>query len=831
MSNRLSQLAFLLLLAATLTAQAATTVFDFEEDGGIAAWRIRSAGQDKLERTPRFATSGTSSMMFTTPAWKEGMEQWPAFDAKPPVKDWRPYDRLMVDITNPQSERQFFALLISDSKVPFRKGLNYRFDLPAHGFKRFIIPLSKFPETVDRSDIAIVHFFGQRPTTDMQLYVDQIALLKKGESPPTPLSSFAGQVARLVLDGLGAAEQTLPACARALGEICDSPRLQQRADAEMAKLKAQLDAIKAEIESPNITLARVAELREFLDHLPRRGERLAALLRFEKEYIRLGLPDNGMLVGFATSMEKILPRHMPFTLTAARDVHVRLARNEKESLQVAVIPTRQPLRKVSVAVSDLKSPDGKVLPATNIDCDVMGYVETKKRPPYAVSYVGWWPDPILGFLGPIDIAVGDVQTFWVRVRAPRNQAPGVYRGSLRVSAEGVDTVTFTLTVTVHTFTLPDHTPLPTAITFFERKKQMGGEENWSTMKFTYADFLADYYIDYDSLYRRGEPDFEIVQRLHTEKRLVAFNLGNVFNAGIKDKNVDAAVQATVDRLRPAYNRAKELGLLEYAYIYGFDERRGDQFPLLEKCAAALRKAFPEVLLMTTSYDHSFGLDSCVKTIDAWCPLTPKFDMEQVAKSRATGRKVWWYICCGPRNPYANWFVEYAAIESRLLMGAMAAKYRPDGFLYYSLSIWNKNKPIESGPFTDWNPVSWTTFHGDGSLLCSGPGGKPVPTIRLENYRDGLEDFAYVCILQEIIRRHKAKGDELTAAQKQWLADAVAAIQVPETLVQSLKEYSHNPDDLYAYRRRIADLIDRSGMPDVNPWGSHFNVRGFPVQDR
>ena len=73
----------------------------------------------------------------------------------------------------------------------------------------------------------------------------------------------------------------------------------------------------------------------------------------------------------------------------------------------------------------------------------------------------------------------------------------------------------------------------------------------------------------------------------------------------------------------------------------------------------------------------------------------------------------------------------AAIESRLLMGAMTAKYRPDGFLYYSLSIWNQNKPIESGPFTDWNPVSWTTYHGDGSLLCSGPGGKPVPTIRLE----------------------------------------------------------------------------------------------------
>ena len=466
MWNRFCQLTFALLLTVTATAYAATTVFDFEGDDSIATWRIRSAGQDKLERAPRFATSGKSSMMFATPAWKEGMEQWPAFDTKPPVKDWRPYDRLVVDITNPQGDRHFFSVLISDSKVPFRKGLSYRFDLPAHGFKRFIIPLSKFPKSVDRSDIAIVHFFGQRPKTDMQLYVDHIALLKKGEAPAPPSPSFPGQVARLLLDGLANAEKALPESGRALREICDSPRMQQRADAEIAKLKAHLAAIKAEVKSPNITLARVSKLREFLDRLPRRCERLASLLRFEKEYVRLGLPDNGMLIGFATSMEKILPRHMPFTLTAAKEAHVRLARNEKESLQVAVIPTRQPLRKVSVQVSDLKSDDGKVFATTNIDCDVMGYVETKKRPPYAVSYVGWWPDPILDFLGPIDIAIGDVQTFWIRVRAPRDQAPGVYKGSLRVSAGGIEAVTFPLTVTVHSFTLPDHTPLPTAITFF-----------------------------------------------------------------------------------------------------------------------------------------------------------------------------------------------------------------------------------------------------------------------------------------------------------------------------------------------------------------------------
>ena len=156
------------------------------------------------------------------------------------------------------------------------------------------------------------------------------------------------------------------------------------------------------------------------------ADRAGSVARFQKAFDDLGFEDTAMAVGFATSMEKILPRDMPFTLTAARGIELSLARNERESFQVAVMPRRGGLKKVAVAAGDLKSASGAVLPAGNIDCDVVGYVETKRRPPYKVSYVGWWPDPILDFLGPVDIAEGDVQTFWIRVRASKAQEPGIY---------------------------------------------------------------------------------------------------------------------------------------------------------------------------------------------------------------------------------------------------------------------------------------------------------------------------------------------------------------------------------------------------------------------
>ena len=117
-------------------------------------------------------------------------------------------------------------------------------------------------------------------------------------------------------------------------------------------------------------------------------EGAASVAAFRKAIDGAGLADSPMMVGFASSMEKVLPRDVPFDVTVARQVAISLARNEKESFQVAVMPRDALLRKVSVTVGDLKSESGAVFSAENVDCDVMGYVETVKRPPYKVDHVG-----------------------------------------------------------------------------------------------------------------------------------------------------------------------------------------------------------------------------------------------------------------------------------------------------------------------------------------------------------------------------------------------------------------------------------------------------------
>ena len=123
------------------------------------------------------------------------------------------------------------------------------------------------------------------------------------------------------------------------------------------------------------------------------------------------------------------------------------------------------LQQVRIQLSDLRSKEGQVFASSQISAVPVGYVETKSIPPYGSSHVGWWPDPILDFLSAVDIAPGDVQAFWVRVRAPRDQPPGLYTGTLEVFADQLSVATLDLSVEVYPFAVPACSPLPLAVTF------------------------------------------------------------------------------------------------------------------------------------------------------------------------------------------------------------------------------------------------------------------------------------------------------------------------------------------------------------------------------
>ena len=95
------------------------------------------------------------------------------------------------------------------------------------------------------------------------------------------------------------------------------------------------------------------------------------------------------------------------------------------------------------------------------------------------------------------------------------------------------------------------------------------------------------------------------------------------------------------------------------------------------------------------------------------------------------------------------------------------------------------EPITSGPFTSWSPEGWGDYAGDGNIVACGPGGRPLSTQRLENFRDGLEDFAYVKLVEAKYGR---------------------TVKVPEAIMRSMTDYTDDPADVRKWRSQMAEAL-------------------------
>ena len=560
--------------------------------------------------------------------------------------------------------------------------------------------------------------------------------------------------------------------------------------------------------------------------------------------------------GWTHGVDKVFRKDRPFKGNLGGTLKVELAANEYEGVQL-VLRSRQPLRGVRVAVSDLVAEGGKTIPSSQVEVLPVGYVNTKK-PPYAVDYVGWWPDPLLNFLPAFDVDADVWQPVWLDVHTAPDQAAGLYKGTVTAAAEGVPPLQAPIEVTVWGFAVPREYHFPLAVVFWDGSDGENvvrplyskdpaewanyvafcrGEKSLEDLGTGAARRLADFrrnchdlilahHLIPDCIYRAHPPRIDDVKRWKAAGARW-FNIVHVSSVGglkAGDPYPAAARKRILDLLADYVPKLEKEGLLDMAYIYGFDEINANQFAAVKDIFGEIKKRYPKIPLMTTAYDHSYGRDTGLDPfVDIWVPLTAKYATtgDAIAAARQRGRKVWWYICCGPHHPFANWFIEYTAAEHRLIMGFMPHKFRSDGFLHYSMNLWLSNRdvkapdgktvrqtnapfaePITRGPLTNSDGKSWTEYNGDGLIFYPGPDA-PVSTIRMKCIRDGLEDYEYLWLLEQAVAEARTGR---RPASPDWLRRAEAALAVDPALVSSLTKYSTNGSDLIAARRTIAELL-------------------------
>ena len=513
------------------------------------------------------------------------------------------------------------------------------------------------------------------------------------------------------------------------------------------------------------------------------------------------------------STEKVLPgAGLPSGATAG-PARVSLARNEAESVQI-VLRSRTALRQVQVEVGGLAQADGSGrIPQEAIAWSPVGFVKTK-RPAYAVSHVGWWPDPLLA-AAPFDVRPGWPQPIWVTVQAGPDTPPGTYEGVITIRPVDHPATHIRLVARVWGFALPATPSLQSAFDVYLNQLESGYSRFfpawWAVWK-SRPDELSQRFYD-RLIHERLSPMLHLtlgdegtltaLRRLR-EQGLSAFAIGR-HGGSFDNKWPDEP--AELARLESEYReearRLREAGLLDRHYIYLYDEPEPG-LPKVAEVARMIHRADPSLKTLVT-LDKPFNLDQLTnwfQDIDIVCLRDVILDPAQAARLQQMGKQVWLYVS-GPTPPYPSLVIDAPAMAVRMLPW-MCWKYGLGGLLYWSVNYWTTD-PYQEPMNTPWQQ------NGNGSLFYPGPDG-PVSSIRLETLRDGMEDYEYLAHLSGIVHAARAGGRTGPAL----LEEAGRLLRVDPTLVASMRNYTVQTDVLQNRRAAVARMIERLQALLISP---------------
>ncbi len=481
----------------------------------------------------------------------------------------------------------------------------------------------------------------------------------------------------------------------------------------------------------------------------------------------------------APAAEKVFRDTAPGTMPAS-GLELSCAGNETEAVQLVVRPAED-LAQVALAVGPLTAADGSAAPlrVTVLEVHYVPAPDTEQK---------LWPDPLPPHVRPINLAANQNQPFWLKVSVPSWLVPGEYRAAVSLSARDERIAEVPLTLTVYPFTISQTPHVRTAFGIWSPgleahhpvTPQRQAQKN---VYARYYEMLLDHRISaYDIPY--GLTDPRAVKYLR-DPRMTSYVIPFT-----EDRQEFEATQRYLGKL----------GVFTRGIYYPIDE------PVSRESYNTLRDRATYIHEMTggtgkvcspffrgPDFDSRKDIfDYAPKWLDIWCINTGYFGPEQMKKMEAAGRRggePWWYVCCGPGAPRANFFVTMEAMRHRMLMWQMY-KYGIQGLLYWSTTYWNpsstKDPWVDIATVKDINPK----LYGDGSLLYPGTRlgfNGPVSSQRLECIRDGLEDLEYLVCLERMHGREAA--DEFVSR-----------------LVTDMDKYSVDAGELAGVRDEIAQKL-------------------------
>ncbi len=543
---------------------------------------------------------------------------------------------------------------------------------------------------------------------------------------------------------------------------------------------------------------------------------------------------------------------------------VSCARNEKEPLQLAVRSARA-VPEVKVAVDPPKNAAGRAI--EGVEVCVVGFVPVDHPSNYFSSkspawhrkvpsgrggcdgWAGWWPDPLLP-QSAFELKPRATQAVWITFSVPKDAAPGEYAGKVRFTAAGAALAETPFTLRVRDFALPDETRLKAVYDCRQhgrewsvpgKSPQEGRQAFWAFLaerrvcpdtikpepRIEYRDGRA--VADFAEFDRAAEYYFNVLKFPHayTPWPFYLFGWGHLPGDKFGEKPYEGAYPyEKADRavLRPEYKRAFQACLKAYwdhVKAKGWDRKitfyiSDEPFDADPKIRAQMKalcamvhEVDPAIRIYCSTWHHQPEWDG---SLDVWgighYGLVPAAKMEEIRRRGAT---IWWttdgMMCLD---------TPYCAIER--LLPHYAFKYGAEAYEFWGVDWltydpyelgWHKFLPHDFGPQQEKSFVRYP--NGDGYLAYPPRGGRPVSSVRLEQAREGLEDYEYLHLLRELVARRKAAGKDARAGEEA-LEAASGLVSSPCEIGRWSTRLLPDPDRVPAVREALARAIESLGRP-------------------
>lgn len=485
-----------------------------------------------------------------------------------------------------------------------------------------------------------------------------------------------------------------------------------------------------------------------------------------------------------------------------QSISIDMMKNEVEGSQLIISTKGSKYTYVDVELSDLTSAEGKTLSKDNISVYYQRYMVLPNagtmNPRYELNdYV---PDMLL----PLDIAkqyrenkvygsANQGLTFEVNSKGVES---GVYEGNITIKV-GKTTKVVPISVNVWDIEYVGRRNFKTSFLLYRNHLINYEYDNSEELCNNYVDFLNRYKVNTYVIQTAGDNSTtyfrnSILRQIEDDNYSsivipVDFPTNYVQNA--KDSYYKRCIEYIKVLVELSIQLNENIVDLAYFYPSSYDEadldtsrkaaserlfgKNGELDKTLQDAVTQLNNEnifanisdeFKEQL--TNSILNIPKVFTNVNLIDEWvgelgatfCPYMSLFNDNATSEKYISAAKynsnydLWAYSCMAPNYPYATFHIDDDNIAMRA-NGWMNKKIGINGYLYYAVNLANHSTDNSElvDPYND--PLRYEGVAGDGYLLY--PGRKyaseyPFASNRLANYRDSMDDYDMLCVLENKI---------------------------------------------------------------------------------